>query len=131
MCPIDSSLDESMNEQVLTMTTSAFSASGITVIPAWCRWPTMISLSTRFLAQPREMRLTLIMFWQAVGRQSLLTPRRVKDTRPTIPALAPKAKRSRVCGTAFSKRRAGADLLLLGGGLVAGFLALQVGGAAF
>src|SRR3954468_23758219 len=61
MWPIDSSFDESMNEQVLTMTTSAFSASGMTAMPAWCRWPTMISLSTRFLAQPREMRLTLIM----------------------------------------------------------------------
>src|SRR4051812_43096722 len=61
MWPIDSSLDESMKEQVLTMTTSAFSASGMTVMPAWCKWPTMISLSTRFLAQPREMRLTLIM----------------------------------------------------------------------
>src|SRR5688572_15967068 len=58
---MDSSLEESMNEQVLTMTTSAFSASGITAMPAWCRWPTMISESTRFLAQPREMRLTLIM----------------------------------------------------------------------
>jgi hypothetical protein len=61
MWPIDSSFEESMNEQVLTMTTSAFSASGMTCMPAWCRWPTMISLSTRFLAQPSEMRLTLIM----------------------------------------------------------------------
>src|SRR5882762_7834794 len=61
MWPINSSLDESMNEQVLTMTTSAFSASGMTAMPAWCRWPTMISLSTRFFAHPREMRLTLIM----------------------------------------------------------------------
>ena len=60
MWPIDSSFDESMNEQVLTMTTSACAASGTTCMPAWCRWPTMISLSTRFLAQPREMRLTLI-----------------------------------------------------------------------
>src|SRR5215510_11642999 len=60
MWPIDSSLDESMNEHVLTITTSAFSASGMTDMPAWWRWPTMISLSTRFLAQPREMRLTLM-----------------------------------------------------------------------
>lgn len=50
-----------MNEHVLTITTSARSASGITCIPAPCRWPTIISLSTRFLAQPSEIRLTLIM----------------------------------------------------------------------
>ena len=31
---MDSSLEESMKEQVLTMTTSASSASGMTLIPA-------------------------------------------------------------------------------------------------
>ena len=50
-----------MNEQVFTITTSASSASGMTRIPALWRWPTIISLSTRFLAQPSEMRLTVIM----------------------------------------------------------------------
>jgi len=36
--------EESMKEQVLTMTTvRASSASGTTCMPAWCRWPTMIS----------------------------------------------------------------------------------------
>src|SRR6478736_9593762 len=68
MWPIDSSLEESMKEPVLTMTTSAFSASGMTTMPAWCKWPTMISLSTRFLAQPREMRLTLIMGYKKQRR---------------------------------------------------------------
>ena len=50
-----------MNEQVFTITTSAWSASGTTLMPAWCRWPTMISESTRFFAQPSETRLTLAM----------------------------------------------------------------------
>src|SRR5574344_2033368 len=58
---MDSSLADWRNEQVLTMTASAFSASGMRVMPDFWRWPTMISLSTRFFAQPREMRLTVIM----------------------------------------------------------------------
>ena len=37
MWPMDSSFEESINEHVLTMTTSAFSASGMTTMPAWCR----------------------------------------------------------------------------------------------
>jgi hypothetical protein len=72
---IDSSFDESRNEQVLTITTSADAVSGTTSMPACCRWPTMISLSTRFLAQPREMRLTLIIGGLS-GAESEKKPRR-------------------------------------------------------
>src|SRR3954464_2827584 len=115
MWPIDSSLDESMKEQVLTMTTSAFSASGMTTMLAWCRWPTMISLSTRFLAQPREMRLTLSIEWERA--------RRVRGNRP-------KAKNGGQERPPWQKRRARRGLLLLGGGDPR-LLALQVGGAAF
>jgi hypothetical protein len=65
---MDSSLDESMKEQVLTMTTSARAASGMTVMPAAWRWPTMISESTRFFAHPRESRLTVITAGKVGGR---------------------------------------------------------------
>src|SRR3954467_12701347 len=104
MWPIDSSLDESMNEQVLTITTSAFSASGTTIMPAWWRWPTMISLSTRFLAQPREMRLTLII-GVGVG-VALVTPRREQARALQFSDVArkqngPKAKRPRIAGPHF------------------------------
>jgi hypothetical protein len=54
------SLASPMKEQVLTTTASALAASGMTRMPAARRWPTMISESTKFLAQPSEMRLTVI-----------------------------------------------------------------------
>jgi hypothetical protein len=98
-----------MNEQVLTMTTSACSASGMTVMPAWCRWPTMISESTRFLAQPREMRLTLIMR----GNER------------------PRAGSGRMPWPEDRVGSRGGSLLLLRGGLGALLLALEIGGPAF
>src|SRR5256885_1830596 len=53
-----SSWAASMNEQVLTMTASAEAASLVTSTPALSNFPSMISASTRFLAQPREIRPT-------------------------------------------------------------------------
>ena len=44
-----------MNEQVLTITTSACPASLVISKPACNRVPSMISASTRFLAQPSEI----------------------------------------------------------------------------
>src|SRR5208283_3853123 len=71
-----------MNEQVLMMTTSASLASGITRMPACWIWPTMISLSTRFFAHPREMRLTVII--EGSDRQA-------QERRPARLALRPAA----------------------------------------
>ena len=53
-----SSCAESMNEQVLTMTTSARAASLVISTPALSSEPSMISASTRFLAHPREISPT-------------------------------------------------------------------------
>src|SRR6185437_12589951 len=53
-----SSCAESMNEHVLTMTTSACEASLVISTPLFRSEPSMISASTRFLAQPREIRPT-------------------------------------------------------------------------
>src|SRR5580698_37079 len=50
---MDSSLAESINAQVLTMTTSASSALAVTCIPCATISPSMISASTRFFAHPR------------------------------------------------------------------------------
>ena len=47
-----------MNEQVLTITTSAAAASLVISTPSLISEPSMISASTRFLAQPREIRPT-------------------------------------------------------------------------
>src|ERR1041384_6147090 len=53
---IDSCFAASMNPQVLTMTTSASSRSFVIVTSASaCNCPSMISASTRFLGQPREI----------------------------------------------------------------------------
>ena len=61
-----SSLAESMNEQVLTISTSASAGSDVISIPASCMWPIMISESIKFLAQPSEMRPTLVDVWVGV-----------------------------------------------------------------
>src|SRR5271165_605052 len=53
MASIDSSLAESINAQVLIITTSASSAFAVTSIPCAKISPSIISASTRFLAQPR------------------------------------------------------------------------------
>ena len=50
---MDSSLAESMNAHVLTTKTSASSARDVISIPHCSTLPSMISASTRFLAQPR------------------------------------------------------------------------------
>src|SRR5437016_3756937 len=53
---IDSCLAASMKPQVLTMTTSASSRSLVISMADSSRsWPSMISLSTRFFGQPREI----------------------------------------------------------------------------
>ena len=56
----DSVFALSMNEQVLMIRTSASSASGVMIIPDCARWPIITSESMRFLAQPREMRPTVV-----------------------------------------------------------------------
>src|SRR3954470_22852835 len=53
MASIDSSFAESMKAQVLITSTSASSARAVTCIPCCRTLPSMISASTRFLAQPR------------------------------------------------------------------------------
>src|SRR2546425_3842204 len=47
-----------MKEQVLTITTSASSALLVISTPSFRSVPSMISASTRFLAQPREIKPT-------------------------------------------------------------------------
>src|SRR2546430_16626905 len=47
-----------MNEHVLTTRTSASSAREVTFIPHFRTLPSMISASTRFLAQPRLVMAT-------------------------------------------------------------------------
>src|SRR5271165_981689 len=56
---IDSSLAESINAQVLTITTSASSASAVTSMPLATISPSITSASTRFFAQPRLIIPTL------------------------------------------------------------------------
>ena len=53
-----SSCAESMKEQVLTMTASACAASLVISTPPFISEPSMISASTRFLAQPSEIKPT-------------------------------------------------------------------------
>src|SRR4026209_1702441 len=53
-----SSCAASMKEQVLTMSASASAALFVTSTPPLRREPSMISASTRFLAQPREIKPT-------------------------------------------------------------------------
>src|SRR4051794_10650791 len=50
---MDSSLAESMNAHVFTTNTSASSALAVISMPLRTTLPSMISASTRFLAQPR------------------------------------------------------------------------------
>ena len=45
-----------MNPQVLTTTTSAPSAPGWNVYPSWASLPSIRSLSTVFLGQPKLMK---------------------------------------------------------------------------
>ena len=56
---------ESMKAQVFTIRTSASAELEVRSIPAERRCPSMISESTRFFAQPREIRPTLV----AMGRR--------------------------------------------------------------
>src|SRR5579863_414624 len=58
MTSVDSSFAGSMNEHVLTMIASASPASDVTAQPSCASLPSMTSLSTRFLAQPRLARNT-------------------------------------------------------------------------
>ncbi len=67
---MDSSLAESMNAQVLTMSTSASSADAVISMPCARTLPSMISASTRFFAQPREIMPTF--FMGTKGRQHSL-----------------------------------------------------------
>ena len=60
-CKIASTLSscaESMNEHVFTITTSACAASLVISTPPFISEPSMISASTRFLAQPSEISPT-------------------------------------------------------------------------
>ncbi len=59
MASTDSCFAESMNEQVLTTSTSAFSGDEVISAPALWSRPIMTSLSTRFLGQPRLTKPTL------------------------------------------------------------------------
>src|SRR6059036_3289319 len=49
---------ESINEQVFTITTSASPGSFVISTPSFSSVPSIISASTRFLAQPSEIRPT-------------------------------------------------------------------------
>src|SRR5438046_7181992 len=62
MASMDSSLAESMNAQVLTTSTSASSAREVIFIPHRRTLPSMISASTRFLAQPRLIMPTFVRY---------------------------------------------------------------------
>src|SRR5688572_13839964 len=86
----------------------------------------MISLSTRFLAQPREMRLTLIMI-RLVG---VCLP--AKDEKVAGKQAPTRRIKSGGHGPPLRKTERPAALLLgLDGGLDAGVAALVVGDAAF
>src|SRR5438874_1080801 len=65
---MDSSLAESMNAQVLTTSTSASSAREVIFIPHRRTLPSMISASTRFLAQPRLIMPTFVRYGCNGGR---------------------------------------------------------------
>src|SRR5437588_9775081 len=68
MASMDSSLAESMNAQVLTTSTSASSAREVMFIPDRRTLPSMISASTRFLAQPRLIMPTFVRYGCNGGR---------------------------------------------------------------
>src|SRR5438876_4661546 len=57
---IDSRFELSMKLQVLTMMTSASDLSVVTVWPAFCRRPSITSLSTRFFGHPRLINPILL-----------------------------------------------------------------------
>src|SRR6266480_2857167 len=70
---IDSSLAESMNAQVLTTRTSASSGRDVISIPRCKTLPSMISASTRFLAQPRLIMPTFVARCRRVNGSSFAT----------------------------------------------------------
>src|SRR6266487_4340929 len=70
---IDSSLAESMNAQVLTTRTSASSRRDVISIPRCKTLPSMISASTRFLAQPRLIMPTFVARCRRVNGSSFAT----------------------------------------------------------
>src|ERR1043165_8066904 len=75
-----SSWAASMKEQVLTMTTSALAASLVISTPLFTSEPSIISASTRFLAQPREISPTRTGFlsFSVTGRTSYAMELRVQ-----------------------------------------------------
>src|SRR5574344_2496199 len=56
-----------MNEQVLTITTSARSGSDESVHPSFSMFPTRTCRSTAFLAQPSETRAIVPFFFLSTG----------------------------------------------------------------
>src|SRR5574344_2379199 len=56
-----------MNEQVLTITTSARSGSDESVHPSFSMFPTRTCRSTAFLAQPSETRASVPFFFISTG----------------------------------------------------------------
>src|SRR3954447_24590683 len=60
MASIDSCLASPMKPQVLTTMTSASSGAPTTWWPAPAVWPSMTSVSTRFLGQPSETKWTFM-----------------------------------------------------------------------
>src|ERR1035437_3295055 len=75
-----SSCAESMKEQVLTMTASACAASLVISTPPLSSKPSMISASTRFLAQPSEIKPTRsgrgLEFFLVTGKSNYANERR-------------------------------------------------------
>src|SRR4051812_49293999 len=61
MASMDSCLASPMKLQVLTTITSAAAGSSTTWWPASPTWPSMTSVSTRFLGQPSETKWTFFM----------------------------------------------------------------------
>ena len=99
-----SSWAASMKEQVLTMTTSALAASLVISTPLFTSEPSMISASTRFFAQPREINPTRTGFLSVsvTGRTRYAMEVRLQPL--VFQGLAPKWRKDNRYG--FSRRKA-------------------------
>jgi asparaginyl-tRNA synthetase len=103
---IDSSRAGPMNEQVLTTITSAWAGSRTNSQPSAARWPSITSLSTRFLAQPRLIRPSRLRLMDrddgsGAGRGSSRAGGGCRRSRSRIvpgPCRTPRAARCRTCG---------------------------------
>src|SRR3984957_7788922 len=85
---MDSFLDASIKPQVFTITTSASCAFWVICIPTRSNEPSITSLSTRFFAQPRLTKPTLMDGGELIDTADITWLRRVLQAQEQARALA-------------------------------------------